>query len=169
MERTPIRLSSTSFAILGLIEWRGPSTAYDLKRAVEMTVSNFWPVPHTTFYDEPARLAAAGYLTEEQEEGGRRRRLYTITGAGREALAAWVADPSAAPHQVRDEALLKVFFGADPEAVMEAQIAFHREKLTELERYLELVRDAGGPPGIERSLVFGTAYERALLNLLRKV
>jgi len=49
---------------------RGPSTPYDLKRFVQLSVGNFWPFPHTQLYAEPARLAEAGLL----EETGRRRR-----------------------------------------------------------------------------------------------
>src|SRR3954469_24132239 len=97
------RLSPTSYAVLGLIEVWGPCTPYDLKGAIDQTVENFWPVPHTTFYAEPARLAEAGLLSVEQEEHGRRKKLYSITAAGKKALAAWVAEPSAAPPQLRDE------------------------------------------------------------------
>ena len=55
-----------------------------------------------------------GYLSVEQEPGGRRRKSYALTAAGREALAAWAAEPTAAPPQLRDELMLKVFAGADP-------------------------------------------------------
>ena len=72
---------------------------------MEISIQNFWPVPHTTAYEEPARLAAAGYLSARQEEGGRRRRVYSLTEAGREALAAWAADAGVAPPQLREEAI----------------------------------------------------------------
>ena len=83
MERKSVRLSGTSFAVLTLLDHLGEATPYDLKQAIEQTISNFWPVPHTTFYAEPARLAAAGYLSETQEQHGRRRKLYRLTEAGR--------------------------------------------------------------------------------------
>src|SRR5258708_11019329 len=41
-----VRLSPTSYLVLGLIGLRGASTPYDLKRAVSRTVSYFWPFPH---------------------------------------------------------------------------------------------------------------------------
>ena len=85
-----IKLTSMSYVVLGLVAKLGAATPYDLKRAVELTVSNFWPTPHTTLYAEPARLASAGYLHEEQEAGGRRRKEYTITARGREALDTWL-------------------------------------------------------------------------------
>ena len=68
MEGNPIRLSGTSYAVLSLIGFLGEATPYDLKRTMALSIENFWPVPHTTFYAEPARLAAAGYLEERQEQ-----------------------------------------------------------------------------------------------------
>jgi PadR family transcriptional regulator AphA len=71
-----IRLTGTSYALLALLKEFGDLTSYDIKQALESSIQNFWPVPHTTAYEEPARLAAAGYLSARQEEGGRRRRVY---------------------------------------------------------------------------------------------
>jgi DNA-binding PadR family transcriptional regulator len=165
MEGQGIRLTSTSYIVLGLLDILGPSTPYDLKRALERSVENFWPVPHTTFYAEPERLAAAGYLTAEQEPDGRRRKTYAITTAGTDALRAWVTTAEAAPPQLRDDGVLLVFFGADPRPVNRARIVWHREKLAELDGYLEQHTAAGGPPGVIRSLVAGTMYHRMSIDL----
>jgi PadR family transcriptional regulator AphA len=161
-----MRLSGTSYAVLGLVDAWGPCTPYDLKQAIETTIVNFWPVPHTTFYVEPARLEKAGLLSVEQEQHGRRRKLYAITDAGRAALRSWVAAPTVAPPQLRDELMLKVFLGADPAPLAEERIAWHREKLAELEGYLTAVRAGEGTKGMERSLVAGTTYTRAVLEML---
>lgn len=159
-----IRLTGTSYAVLGLIDYLGPSTPYDLKRSIEKSVENFWPVPHSTFYAEPTRLAAAGYLSERREQGGRRRKLYALTDAGREALRAWIREPSAAAPQLRDEVMLRIFLGADPAPLLAERVRWHRTKLAELEGYLEGVRESDGPAGVERSLVAGTEYHRRLLE-----
>lgn len=164
-----INLSSTSYVVLGLIEWRGESTPYDLKQYIEKSIENFWPVPHATFYAEPDRLAGAGYLSMRREEGGRRRKLYSLTDAGRSALRRWIATEGASPPQLRDEGLLKVFFGADPAPIARQRLEWHRAKLEELEGYLETVREAGGPAGVERTLVAGTAYNRLVGDLWRTV
>lgn len=161
-----LRLSPTSYAVLGLVDAWGPCTPYDLKQAIQMTVEHFWPVPHTTFYAEPARLEEAGLLTVDQEERGRRRKLYAITDAGRAALQAWIAEPSAAPPQLRDELILRVFLGADPAPLRAERVAWHRERLAELEGYLEAVRRGKGTAGMERSLIVGTAYHRAQIEML---
>ena len=165
MESKSIKLTSTSYALLALLKEFGPSTSYEIKAALESSIQNFWPVPHTTAYEEPARLAAAGYLSAEQEEGGRRRRVYSLTEKGREALAAWANEP-AAPPQLRDELMLKVFAGADPMPLLAPRIAHHRAKLEELRGYLELVRENEGYEGSERTLVAGVAYEEKMLEML---
>ena len=68
-----VRLTPTSYVVLGLLERLGPATPYDLKCAAQLGVSNFWSLPHAQLYVEPARLATAGLLNERQEQGGRRR------------------------------------------------------------------------------------------------
>lgn len=166
MKSKQIRLTGTSYALLALLREFGEMTSYEIKGALESSIVNFWPVPHTTAYEEPARLAAAGYLSASQEPGGRRRRVYALTEAGREALAAWAAEASAAPPQLRDEVLLKVFAGADPGPLLKARVAWHEVKLDELRGYLEEVRAAEGYTGSERTLLAGVAYHEKMLELL---
>lgn len=136
-----IRVTVTSYALLALIAKFGTMSSYDLKQAIEGSIQSFWSVPHTTAYEEPARLAAAGYLSARQEEGGRRRRVYTLTDAGREALAAWVSTPAGSPPQLRDEGMLKVFAGADPAPILEERVSWYRARLEALEGYLQTAGD----------------------------
>lgn len=166
MKSKSIKLTGTSYALLALLKEFGPLTSYEIKGALESSIQNFWPVPHTTAYEEPARLAEAGYLSAEQEEGGRRRRVYSLTEKGREALAAWADEPIAAPPQLRDELMLKVFAGADPKPLLEPRFAWHRAKLEELKGYLEVVRQAEDFLGSERTLHAGIAYEEKMLEML---
>jgi len=164
----PIRLTGTSFAVLTLLELLGPSTPYDLKQALEQSIENFWPVPHTTFYAEPARLARAGYLSVRQEQGGRRRKLYTLTEAGRSALHEWVRAAVVAPPQYRDEGVLKIFAGADPLPILRSRREWHRAKLAELEGYLEGLGDEQSLHGVRTSLIVGTDYHRQLLQSVER-
>lgn len=169
MKLKSIKLTSTSYALLALLDQLGEATSYDIKRALDKSIQNFWPVPHTTAYEEPARLAAGGYLTVRQEARGRRRKLYALTEDGREALRAWAAEATAAAPQVRDEAMLKVFAGGNPLPLLEARAEWHREKLAELQGYLDEVREAEGWEGSERALVAGLGYHRKMLELLDEV
>jgi PadR family transcriptional regulator, regulatory protein AphA len=169
MKSKPIKLTPTSYALLTLLDRFGELTSYEIKDALETTIENFWPVPHTTAYQEPARLAAGGYLSARQEKGGRRRRRYALTDAGREALRAWADDPAAAPPQLRDEMLLKIFAGADPEPLVAARLEWYRRKAEELESYLAAVKLAPGWTGPETTLRGGIAYHRAQIELIERM
>src|ERR1700759_4369676 len=133
MKSKQLKLTGTSYALLALLDRFGELTSYEIKDALESSVENFWPVPHTTAYQEPARLEKGGYLSARQEKGGRRRRRYALTDAGRAALREWADDPTAAPPQLRDEFLLKIFAGADPDPLVEERLAFYRAKIEEYE------------------------------------
>ncbi len=138
--------------MLGSIALRGPSTSYDLKRFVELTLGHFWSFPHSQLYAEPDRLARAGLLSEDREQGGRRRRTYAITSAGREALDAWLAEPIAGGPELRDLGLVKLYFSELAEedafeALVHEQVALHRSILA---RYEALWRRYGGRPGYAR-------------------
>jgi PadR family transcriptional regulator, regulatory protein AphA len=169
MKRKTIRLTTTSYALLALLDELGEATSYDIKQTLDKSIENFWPVPHTTAYEEPARLAEGGYLSVEQEPGGRRRKTYALTNEGREALRAWAAEPSAAPPQLRDEVMLKVFAGAQPDLLVKARADWHRAKLEELGRYLAEVRQTEGWERSERTLIAGISYHEKMLELLKNL
>jgi PadR family transcriptional regulator, regulatory protein AphA len=155
----PVRLTPTSFIMLGLIEQVGVATPYQLKRLVGLSVGYFWSLQHAQLYSEPERLAAAGYLDVEREDSGRRRKRYSLTRRGREALDAWRAEPAAQPAEMREPALLKLFFGADPELLAHAQLPAHRERLAEYERISEHIRDSA-TEGNRLALEAGIRHER---------
>jgi DNA-binding PadR family transcriptional regulator len=154
-----IRLTSTSYVVLGMLEWLGPSTPYRLKRVLAESVQDFFHVPHASFYAEPARLAAAGYLDEAVERGGRRRRTFALTDRGREALQAWLDEPETRFGEFRFPGILKIFFGAEPARFAEAQARHHGE----LASGFEAVRTAAGRGRVEltdgRRLVLETGIE----------
>jgi PadR family transcriptional regulator AphA len=167
------RLTGTSYAVLSLLEVLGPSSPYDLKQALERSIENFWPVPHTTFYAEPARLAAAGLLSERQDAAGRRRKVYELTAAGRAALKQWAGSPGLAPPQLREEGVLKIFAGGDPVAIFSERCDWHRGKLAELEGYLEALSQGPDGPragwqGVRASLQVGIAYNRMMLEAMER-
>ena len=104
-------LTTTSYLVLGLLALRGPSTPYDLKTFVKGSIGYFWTFPHSQLYTEPERLASAGLAKENREQHGRRRRTFEITEAGRKALHDWLATPEYRPTEIRDQGILKLFFG----------------------------------------------------------
>jgi DNA-binding PadR family transcriptional regulator len=145
--------------VLGLLEASGEATPYELKQMVAGSVGNFWSVPHSALYAAPERLLEAGYLRERREPAGRRRRVYSITPAGRRALDEWRGEPTSALAELRDPALLKIFFGADPARLAEVQLEAHRAKLAQYETLMEAGQRAG-PPGPWLALEAGIRHER---------
>lgn len=162
-----IRLSATSYAVLALVEHLGEATPYDLKQALEKSVENFWHVPHTTFYAEPDRLAAGGYLALTRESAGRRRKLYSLTEQGTRALREWAGSPDTAPPQLRDEGVLKIFAGADPGSVFAGRREWHLGKIEELQGYLDGLTGEEPPTQASRAtLIAGLTYHRMTLDAI---
>ena len=161
-----LRLGPVSYLVLGITALRGPSTPYDLKRFVQLSIGHFWPFPHTQLYAEPERLAEAGLLAETREEGGRRRRHYAITDAGRERLGEWLGEPVTSPTEIRDLGLLKLFFSElagseDIVALAHEQAAAHRAKLATYEAIQERFADRPDLAIRLLSLELGTRLARA--------
>ena len=156
--------------VLGFLRAAGPSTPYDLKQMHAVSVGHFWSIPHSQIYAEPERLAKAGLVTEEREAGGRRRRRFTITPAGEAALDAWLADPQAPTPELRDVALIKVFFGADPRPIAEARLAYHEAMLANYEQlHADLAKGPPEPHGPISTLDAGIRHERAMAAYWREL
>lgn len=164
-----VRLTTTSYVVLGLLGLRGPSTSYDLKRAVGHSVGYFWPFPHAQLYSEPRRLAEAGLLDICTEDGGRRKQTFSLTEEGRRALQHWLAEPETEPMQVRDVAELKLFFSelaqeGDMLTLAQEQIRQHTERIG---TYEEMQERFGSVDTVAPRLVplkLGLAMERAALD-----
>ena len=160
---TPV-LTPTSYLVLGCLASAGPSTPYELKQAVNAGVGFFWSFPHSQLYSEPVRLAEAGLLHEEREESGRRRRVFSLTDAGHAALRQWLATPTSELPEIRDIALLKLFFGAHAEPGQIAGLAAqqreaHRARLA----LYEALSQPADPSPAAATLGLGLSFERAAI------
>ncbi len=102
-------LTTTSYAVLGLLAIQ-PWSTYELAKQMERTLYRVWPRARSRLYDEPKKLVAHGLAEASKESVGRRpRTVYSITDAGREALADWLRTPSQGP-SLESEHLVKLFF-----------------------------------------------------------
>jgi DNA-binding PadR family transcriptional regulator len=145
--------------VLGLLQFAGESTPYRLKQLVAGSVGYFWTLQHAQLYTEPERLAKGGYVTETREEAGRRRKLYAITARGARALDAWRTETTSALAELREPALLKLFFGADPAGLAAAQLPANRARLAEYEGIRDSLSE-DVPPGPRQALELGIRVER---------
>lgn len=148
--------------MLGMLAQCGPMTSYDLKREVDGSVGYFWSFPRSQLYAEPQRLSRLGYLADQQEDSGRRRRLFSITDAGRHALHGWLAQ-SAGAGELRDPGLLKLFFShlgpaGSARAIAAEQAALHRQRLSEYVQVQSGSADKADHP-MSQTLRMGLLYE----------
>jgi DNA-binding PadR family transcriptional regulator len=105
-----IKLTPFSHLVLGMVRL-GVSSGYSIKKVADISTQNFWPTSLAQVYPELARLEGAGLLTRRSDpHGARQRSTYSITPQGEAALRAWLGSPRMAPVQIRDEAMLRLFF-----------------------------------------------------------
>jgi len=126
---------SLKFAVLGLLAER-PMSGFDLIREFDVAQSVVWPAPQNEIYRSLAKLLGEA-LIAEKETGARGRRIYTISKAGRTALAKWIAAPT--DYTLRYDPILKAgFLAALPARVrlarVEADLAFYTEQLILLKK-----------------------------------
>lgn len=136
-------MTGTSYALLAVVDQLGEASSYDIKVALGKATEAFWPIPHTTAYEEPLRLVRQGYLSARQQVGGRRRRSFKLTKSGKSVLLSWLGSLSAPDPELRDEGLLKVYAGADALPLLRSSADWHRGRLAELEGRIERA-EAGG-------------------------
>lgn len=159
------KLNATSYVVLGML-CHGPATSYDLKQRIAYTIGNFWAFAHSQIYDEPVRLVSDGLVSETVEEGGRRKRTYSITRAGRNALREWLATPTHEQTEVRDLGLLKLFFAGFGERENLLQLAkdryeSHRARADSYVEQHGRIVDAADRWQV-KTLELGVRYERTV-------
>lgn len=102
-------LTTTSYAILGFLAIR-PWTTYELAQQMQRTLNRTWPRARSKLFEEPKKLVAHGLAEASADSVGKRpRTVYSITPAGRRALADWLAAPSDGM-ALESEHLVKLFF-----------------------------------------------------------
>ena len=90
-------------------------------------------------------------MSETREESGRRRKHYSLTAKGRAALDEWRSEPTSELAELREPALLKLFFGADPQRLAAVQVEANRKRLAEYEAIRARCRTTRRPGRAEPS------------------
>ena len=166
-----MQLSSTSYALLGLLSLRRWTT-YELTQQAQRSLRYLYPRAERHLYAEAKRLAVDGLArTEVTFNGKRRSTTYAITPAGRRALKTWLRTQPEPP-VLEAEVLLRSFFAelGDKDdllaslAAARAQARAAQEDLAALAE-ARLAGDAPFPertPVIVLSMRFVTDFHRLL-------
>ncbi|MBZ6202351.1 PadR family transcriptional regulator [Streptomyces olivaceus] len=138
---------SLKYAVLAAL-LEGEASGYELSKVFDVSLANFWPATPQQLYRELERLAGDGLIEARTVLQERRptKRMFSLTAAGREQLAAFAAEPTRRPTAVRDEFLIKMqaMDGVDPRAVralVEERRAWALGKLARYERVRERLLD----------------------------
>jgi PadR family transcriptional regulator, regulatory protein AphA len=156
-----MELSPTARVILGMLSV-GPKSGYDIKALTDKSTRFFWAASYGQIYPDLKRLADAGLIEgSEEPQGGRRRTVYRITAAGRDAFAKWLASDEMT-HELRDEGLLKLFFAGSRSRKQIASVVrqkrdAHAAALAEL-RAIEPLASSAERFGPAEVLHYGLAY-----------
>ena len=124
-----------------------PAHGYELKLALEQTFGAAYPSPNIgQIYVTLKRLESDGLVRSEDVEQTTRpnKRVYELTPAGRDMVAAWVEEPSDGP-RIRDEFFAKLILA--PRAGLADQMELinkQRHHYYRLMRGLNELQDSAG-------------------------
>src|ERR671914_151441 len=103
-------MAPTAYVALGMLRL-GASSGYEIKRAVDLSIRFFWTISQAQIYPSLERFERAGLVRGRSEPRGKRpRRAYEVTDDGEAALAEWLRTDDPIPYEVRDLAMVKLFF-----------------------------------------------------------
>ena len=169
-----MKQNQTAWLILGMLSIEPNRSGYDIRKAVESSVSYFWRESYGQIYPTLKRLAAEGLIIPRRPglKGRPERQEYSLSAKGRAHLREWLAAPYR-DYPIRSEFLLKLFFGrAVPLDVSVQHIrAFQERSRRLLAALLELERQArarhrGNPhlPFWLLTLTWGICATRAVID-----
>jgi DNA-binding PadR family transcriptional regulator len=163
----------TELAVLGLLAWAGEASGYELHKRAGRSVGFIWAPARSQLYAVLKRLDADGLVRGRRVRQSDRpdKRLFSLSEAGRETLAAWLGELEPIEPEDRDGVLLKVFFAAhgDP-AAGRAQLLDWRGRVeARLATYREIERGFDGETGADaaarlQTLRLGMALMEASLG-----
>lgn len=175
---------SLKYAVLAAL-LEGEASGYELSKAFDVSLANFWPATPQQLYRELERLAGDGLVQARtvQQERRPNKRMFTLTETGRAELSAFAAEPPKRTTAIRDELLIKVqaMDGGDPEvtrALIEERMGWARGKLDRYRRLRERLLDgrteeefleAADRVGPYLTLMAGIAFEEENLRWCERV
>lgn len=94
------------FVTLGML-MQEKMSGYDIKKITEQTVGIFYKMSYGSLYPALKRLVKSNFITEEETNDSKNKKLYSITDQGRAHFMQWLREPL---HSNKKEYLIKIFF-----------------------------------------------------------
>lgn len=141
----------------------GEKTGYEIKKYMENSTHYFFNIGFSSIYPKFKKLEKEGLVTlRQQVKNGKLNKVYTITDAGTSQFKEWLEVPPRIG-QIRDEALLKVFFYDFLESgKIEGQLDAYRRELKQQVSSLREIKQRFASYDIEpwkmTTLEFGIKY-----------
>lgn len=105
---------SLEYALLGILNY-GPKSGYEIKNFFNKSIDHFWNADISQIYRCLSTLEQKTLViaSKEPQQGGRYKKIYTITEKGRDVFLNWLKQyPVRFNTQNRNDFLLHLFFGS---------------------------------------------------------
>jgi len=171
----PATLNPSDYVVLGMTGL-GARSGYEIKRTVELSIRFFWTISPAQVYPSLAKLERAGLLSGRDEpQGNRPRRVYERTDEGTRALHDWLTRSEAMPFELRDIAMVKLFFAdaldpADAHQLL-AQVKSRSEERVATLHAIRPDAEKSARAGNNHPLLtleMGIAYHEAIVDVCRR-
>jgi DNA-binding PadR family transcriptional regulator len=165
-------LNTADYVVLGMVGVDARS-GYEIQRTVELSIRFFWTISPAQVYPSLVKLEHAHLLVgRDQPRGRRRRRVYERTAAGTATLRAWLQNAEPMPFELRDIAMVKLFFADALDAASAVTLlAALRGRSAEQVAALEAIRPAPsefaatGTIHPLLTLELGIAFHQAMIDV----
>lgn len=147
----------------------GDASGYDMKKCFESSFGHFFPAGYGSIYPALATLARDGLVEFElvAQDGKPDRKVYQITGKGREALNDGLSNPHPT-HKIRSEFLATLWFahlmtGEQVNTVV-------RNKIEELNEFLHMIEEfsAADCPGAGQGAAFVAGFGKHMASAFKQ-
>lgn len=153
------------YIILGSLTIRS-MTGYEIKKLMSYSTAFFSNVSYGSIYPTLKRFEETGLVRSHLEQkGGRRKKVYEITDAGRELFTGWLSSPLK-PLNFKYEILVRLFFARSmPHEQLLDLVEQHLEQIRQLSETLKLIHRGPAVDADEYQLLtlrFGLDFYRFL-------
>ncbi|NIK77962.1 DNA-binding PadR family transcriptional regulator [Paenibacillus castaneae] len=123
--------------VLGMLI-QGQMSGYDIKKITEQSVGIFYKMSYGSLYPALKRLVESQWVTEEETNNSKNKKLYSITDEGRKQFLLWLREPL---QSNKREYLIKIFFyDYLDEATRTLNITMYQQSIQQIIAQIEAVQ-----------------------------